>query len=1057
MASSITTKIKGKQQENFFSSCYLSTENTEGRLMAFNDQYLAMAWKDPGKIKLVNSNVPCDLDMNSSFSNFRNQPILDMEFSPFDNKVLAFCNENKVFISEVKTNGIDTPYSFESKKINSINFNPVASNVICYSTSFGEIEIWDTVKSTHCFKINLEKKPNSIHWSPNGSLIGCIESNLLQVYDPRNNIHIFQQKLSANYKPKFAWLDNENLVSVNSDENNNKILSLFDIRQMKKNPYSSIEIYPNISQKIVNLFVNPELKIIYTTIKDEKEMNIFDYGNGTLQKMTDFICSEVNNFSIQLNRKYLDKNKLEIDRFARYTNNNKIYYISFFINNEPFYPNSKLSQPQMTYDEWFKSKDIIEKKENEDFENKKNKELEEEEKLKEYIVITKDENNRVSQFEGENNKNDIEKNNATTALTEQITLFKQKIEKLQEELDNKNKKLEKKEQKLKQFNEQISEIKKLTKSNITEVKDEYDRISKKLEEEKKIKENVISQYTNLINEMKNKIQLAKNNQRPDQEKEKPLSGQLEKYKKKAQYLENAIEEKNHEINKLNESLNQVNLELERIKKENSELAQEKNSLMKKIRDLELAKTENKKKANHSETNENKKTISDFQEEIRKLKEDIESNKKIIKEKDNIIAKEKSEKTKLINELNEKLKKSEEINKKNEEEISNLKKQNPENDQILKSQIEQIKEFYKKFCDDEIKKVKKNLIKTAGEGLNQFKNRYNKLYIEKENLCNSKINELNNLSLNSKMKLNSEQSINITEVNNKTLVNIDNNIAAQNNINNEESKNETQINLIDNENNIIINDNANNAKHNDINENNMKKDKDNHPKNNSNNNIIIDENHNYKNDKLFANKDDEDLENGEKNIITKITTDKTNIEDNKINEIIVNDNNTNQQEYSFDCTNSIYLSVYTYQGTDEAKFDICLKNNGASTWGPNTKLIIDKSSNCTTDEVILSQQKPNEEKIYKITINNLKDYPVGEYKVVYLFWSGGKIHGDRITAMVKIIEKDNKNTEIEENMDKIQEFRDTFNLSEEEHSNEKILDLLKENDFNFEKAFGEIYN
>ena len=440
-----------------------------------------------------------------------------------------------------------------------------------------------------------------------------------------------------------------------------------------------------------------------------------------------------------------------------------------------------------------------------------------------------------------------------------------------------------------------------------------------------------------------------------------------------------------------------------------------------------------------------------------MKEDIESNKKIIKEKDNIIAKEKSEKTKLINELNEKLKKSEEINKKNEEEISNLKKQNPENEKILKPQIEQIKEFYKKFCDDEIKKVKKNLIKTAGEGLNQFKNRYNKLYIEKENLCNSKINELNNLSLNSKMKLNSEQSINITEVNNKTLVNIDNNIAAQNNINNEESKNETQINLIDNENNIIINDNANNAKHNDINENNMKKDKDNHPKNNSNNNIIIDENPNYKNDKLFANKDDEDLENGEKNIITKITTDKTNIEDNKINEIIVNDNNANQQEYSFDCTNSIYLSVYTYQGTDEAKFDIYLKNNGTSTWGPNTKLIIDKSSNCTTDEVILSQQKPNEEKIYKITINNLKDYPVGEYKVVYLFWSGGKIHGDRITAMVKIIEKDNKNTEIEENMDKIQEFRDTFNLSEEEHSNEKILDLLKENDFNFEKAFGEIYN
>ena len=51
----------------------------------------------------------------------------------------------------------------------------------------------------------------------------------------------------------------------------------------------------------------------------------------------------------------------------------------------------------------------------------------------------------------------------------------------------------------------------------------------------------------------------------------------------------------------------------------------------------------------------------------------------------------------------------------------------------------------------------------------------------------------------------------------------------------------------------------------------------------------------------------------------------------------------------------------------------------------------------------------------------------------------------------------KKNEIDENIDKIQEFRDTFNLSEDEYPNEKILEILKENDFNYENAFSSLFN
>ena len=101
--------------------------------------------------------------------------------------------------------------------------------------------------------------------------------------------------------------------------------------------------------------------------------------------------------------------------------------------------------------------------------------------------------------------------------------------------------------------------------------------------------------------------------------------------------------------------------------------------------------------------------------------------------------------------------------------------------------------------------------------------------------------------------------------------------------------------------------------------------------------------------------------------------------------------------------------------------------------------------------------PNEEKSYKVIIKDLKNYSEGDYKIAFLFYSGGKIRGEKIVALIRIKKKDDKKNEIDKYIDKIQEFRDTFNLSEDEYSNEKLLEILKENDFNYENAFSSIFN
>ena len=153
---------------------------------------------------------------------------------------------------------------------------------------------------------------------------------------------------------------------------------------------------------------------------------------------------------------------------------------------------------------------------------------------------------------------------------------------------------------------------------------------------------------------------------------------------------------------------------------------------------------------------------------------------------------------------------------------------------------------------------------------------------------------------------------------------------------------------------------------------------------------------------------------------------------------------------------MYLTAYIYEGTDEAKFEIFLRNNGTKIWGADSKLILDPSSFLKTDIISLAPQKPNEERGYKTVIKNLGKYPDGEYKVIYLFYTEGKIRGEKITAIVKIKEKDNKKSEVEENMEKINEFRDYFKLSVEEYSDEKLFEVLNDNSFNQERAFSALF-
>ena len=555
--------LKFEENSEHFSNCFLPFNSKEGRLMAFNDKYLAFYEINPSQIKLVDPNKTINLFKDYS-TIFRGKPdVLDMEFSPFNNEILSFSGGNNVYIykiDEKKENNTDlkeSSYKSHFNRVNMINFNPVASNIMCSGSSDSRIDVWESIEFKTYTSLKIKNEPNSIFWSPNGDLIGMnTKNNYFMTFDPRmKNITNSVKTSFYNTNSKFAWIDNNTIAIIYWPKNNEKILGLLDLRKydnlkLADNYFTSIEINKNNFSTIP--YVNPELKLIYTVGKEESLIRVFGYNTGSLEKISELEVSELNKFSFILNRQYLNKEKLEIDRFARYTNDKNIFFDSFYLeNNKDFegilYPYENFTFSQMTEQDWISGKKF------ETIPNKINQTTNPE---------NSDKNNSLDKIQSQNKLNEIKNNNNNKEriktikkrispnkiinnqtpqrrLSYQFSFDYKSLEKDYSYLEFKFKKLKYTfKEKEKDYNNQISASNEKLKVEKNKFKEEINRYKNLLEN----KNNQDIQSSNILNQNKNKD--LENKNKEQQQIINDLKKREEKSLKTIADLEDKINQKN---------------------------------------------------------------------------------------------------------------------------------------------------------------------------------------------------------------------------------------------------------------------------------------------------------------------------------------------------------------------------------------------------------------------------------------------------------------------------------------------------------------------------------
>jgi hypothetical protein len=163
-------------------------------------------------------------------------------------------------------------------------------------------------------------------------------------------------------------------------------------------------------------------------------------------------------------------------------------------------------------------------------------------------------------------------------------------------------------------------------------------------------------------------------------------------------------------------------------------------------------------------------------------------------------------------------------------------------------------------------------------------------------------------------------------------------------------------------------------------------------------------------------------------------------------------NKKDMHYSYECTNVMTLQQYVYQGSESAEIPVILKNTGLFSWPPNTtKLIFDKNFRIKGKTIVLNSLDKNQEQKYIVKVDGLSNLPLGEYEAgVYLNINGNNI--GKIMKM-KVIIKEKEIDPIEKHKEIIKQFRNEYNLFDEnEYQDEDLYDLLLSNNFKFDKAF-----
>ena len=363
----------------------MCSANTEGRLLAVNPKFLAASWNTQnGGVAIFNPFEPCSVKPDIPLIKGFKGPVLDLEFSPFRTDLLATASEDcSVRLFQIPEAGLTktTHEELQSlpghvKKVTFVDFNPSVADCLLSASFDDTVKVWNVVKGEELCSLSVEANPTSVWWNGNGSLLAsCAKNKLLKVFDPRQKKPVLSVLCHESVKSsKLTWIDSDNLLTCGFTKSNAKEVKHWDVRKagedLSATPVSTTVV--DHSSAVATPYFDKESKLLYTLGKGETTIHIFDFNTDKVLKCIDFQSQEPATAYGVFDRRSVNYNKCEIDRFVKFCKDS-LYVVSFKIPRKvdifdpSLYPPVPSGEAAVTFDAWVggETKDPVKKKINE--------------------------------------------------------------------------------------------------------------------------------------------------------------------------------------------------------------------------------------------------------------------------------------------------------------------------------------------------------------------------------------------------------------------------------------------------------------------------------------------------------------------------------------------------------------------------------------------------------------------------------------------------------------------------------------------------------------------
>jgi len=264
----------------------------DGNYIASNGKFIVYAHGTRGgggPVRVLRVDAPARLPSRMPTLSVHKHKVLDFEFSPFDDNLLATCGEdNLVKLTRIPDAGLtedikdaDVTLSGNEKKVTGLQFHPTANGIIATAGFDQKVRVFDFSSQSCALTFTGHTDAvNHIRWNRDGSQIATTcKDKMIRIFDPRDEKSVLEVKgFDGSKKASCEWLQHNMLAATGFNRGSTRQIKLFDVRNMDRAIHSE-----DLDQSagVLIPYYDYDSSILYVGGKGDSSIKYFEITNDS--------------------------------------------------------------------------------------------------------------------------------------------------------------------------------------------------------------------------------------------------------------------------------------------------------------------------------------------------------------------------------------------------------------------------------------------------------------------------------------------------------------------------------------------------------------------------------------------------------------------------------------------------------------------------------------------------------------------------------------------------------------------------------------------------------